>query len=581
MSRRVWRSALWYDDRVMQRLSRVGLISVGLVGVSSLVGGLVGSSVVAGSSQVGDRLRSYAQLMQTIQDEYVEETKSERLIASSIGGMLHTLDPHSDFLEPREHSQLQERQRGSYYGLGISVQAIEGNITVISPFEGSPAHRLGIRAGDIISRIDDGDARGMSIDEAVRRLKGPKGTSVKVTITRRGYDAPLEFTVIRDEIPLHAVPYSFMVTPRTGYVRLVDFNEVTACRPGSPATCEKELERAIHTLKAQGASSLILDIRDNPGGLLDQSFAVANLFLGKGQLVVYTRGRTARDESNYITEGDSLCADLPLILLTSAHSASASEIVAGAIQDHDRGLIVGERTFGKGLVQTILPLHSLRGYALQLTTARYYTPSGRSIQRDYGSTALEDYYSASSRVGCAAPTGEPKLTAAGRKVYGGGGIAPDYCVEPETPSKFVAYLDSRRAFFDFSMLYEAEDKITSGQVGTAGVRSQQNSARVRPIRPDFDVDDRVWQEFRDFLKRAELRFTEEDLTRERGALRVRILDEILRQVFGEAQARRRAVEWDPQVKKALEVLPQATLLLRSPERYVAEYGSAGDHGVRP
>ena len=204
----------------MQRLSRVGLISVGLVGVSSLVGGLVGSSVVAGSSQVGDRLRSYAQLMQTIQDEYVEETKSERLIASSIGGMLHTLDPHSDFLEPREHSQLQERQRGSYYGLGISVQAIEGNITVISPFEGSPAHRLGIRAGDIISRIDDGDARGMSIDEAVRRLKGPKGTSVKVTITRRGYDAPLEFTVIRDEIPLHAVPYSFMVTPRTGYVRL-------------------------------------------------------------------------------------------------------------------------------------------------------------------------------------------------------------------------------------------------------------------------------------------------------------------------------------------------------------------------
>ena len=529
MSRRVWRSALWYDDRVMQRLSRVGLISVGLVGVSSLVGGLVGSSVVAGSSQVGDRLRSYAQLMQTIQDEYVEETKSERLIASSIGGMLHTLDPHSDFLEPREHSQLQERQRGSYYGLGISVQAIEGNITVISPFEGSPAHRLGIRAGDIISRIDDGDARGMSIDEAVRRLKGPKGTSVKVTITRRGYDAPLEFTVIRDEIPLHAVPYSFMVTPRTGYVRLVDFNEP-----------------------------------DN------------NEFL-----VVNPRGRTARDESNYITEGDSLCADLPLILLTSAHSASASEIVAGAIQDHDRGLIVGERTFGKGLVQTILPLHSLRGYALQLTTARYYTPSGRSIQRDYGSTALEDYYSASSRVGCAAPTGEPKLTAAGRKVYGGGGIAPDYCVEPETPSKFVAYLDNRRAFFDFSMLYEAEDKITSGQVGTAGVRSQQNSARVRPIRPDFDVDDRVWQEFRDFLKRAELRFTEEDLTRERGALRVRILDEILRQVFGEAQARRRAVEWDPQVKKALEVLPQATLLLRSPERYVAEYGSAGDHGVRP
>ena len=506
----------------MQRLSRVGLISVGLVAASSLVGGLVGGAVVAGNGQVADRLRTYTQLLQTIQDEYATETKTERLIAASVGEMLHGLDPHSEFLEPREHSQLQERQHGSYYGLGISVQSIDGNITVVSPFEGSPAHRLGIRAGDIIGRIDAEDARGMTIDEAVRRLKGPKGTSVKLTITRRGYDAPLEFTVIRDEIPLHAVPYSF----------------------------------------------------------IEQSFAVANLLLGKGQLVVFTRGRTARDESNYITEGDSNFADLPLVLLTSAHSASASEIVAGAIQDHDRGLIVGERTFGKGLVQTILPLHSLRGYALSLTTARYYTPSGRSIQRDYGSTALEDYYSASTRVGCQAPSGEPKLTEAGRRVFAGGGIAPDYCVEPETPSKFVAYLDSRRAFFDFSMLYEAEDKIASGQVGTAGVRSQQNSARVRAIRRDFDVDERVWQEFRDFLKRAELRFTDEDLTRERAALRLRILDEVLRQVFGEGEARRRSVEWDPQIKKAVEVLPQAALLLRSPERYVAEYG-AGDHGIHP
>jgi len=544
------------------------------------VGGLVGGAVVAGNSQVGDRLRTYTQLLQTIQDEYATDTNTERLIAASVGEMLHGLDPHSEFLEPREHSQLQERQHGSYYGLGISVQAIDGNITVVSPFEGSPAHRLGIRAGDIIGRIEGEDTRGMSIDDAVRRLKGPKGTSVKLTITRRGYDAPLEFTAIRDEIPLHAVPYSFMAGPHTGYVRLIDFNEVTACRPGSPATCEKEVERAVRTLKTQGATSLILDIRDNPGGLLDQSFAVANLFLGKGQLVVFTRGRTPRDESNYITEGDSNYAGLPLVLLTSAHSASASEIVAGAIQDHDRGLIVGERTFGKGLVQTILPLHSLRGYALSLTTARYYPPSGRSIQRDYGSTALEDYYSASTRVGCQAPSGDPKLTEAGRRVFGGGGIAPDYCVEPETPSKFIGYLESRRAFFDFSMQYEAEDNVTSGQVGTAGVRSQQNSKYVRPIRRDFDVDERVWQEFRGFLKRAELRFTEEDLTRERAALRLRILDEILRQVFGEGEARRRSVEWDPQIKKALQVLPQAALLLRSPERYVAEYGSA-DHGVHP
>jgi carboxyl-terminal processing protease len=560
----------------MRRISRVGLISLVIIGASSAVGGLVGGAAVAGGGQDNDSLRIHTQLLQAIQDEYAEETKSERLVASSVGEMLHTLDPHSDFLEPREHTYLQERQHGSYYGLGITVQAIEGNITVVAPFEGSPAHRLGLRAGDIISRIDAEDARGMSIDEAVRRLKGPKGTSVKLTIIRRGYDAPLEFTVIRDEISLHAVPYCFMATPTTGYVRLVDFNETTACRPGSPPTCEKDLERAIRTLKTQGATSLILDIRDNPGGLLDQSFAVANLFLGKGQLVVFTRGRNARDESNYITEGDSEFVDLPLVLLTSAHSASASEIVAGAIQDHDRGLIVGERTFGKGLVQTILPLHSLRGYALSLTTARYYTPSGRSIQRDYGATALEDYYSASARLSCDATAGEPKLTEAGRRVHGGGGIAPDYCVEPEAPSKLIAYLDSRRAFFDFSMQYEAEDNVRGGQVGAAGVRSRQVSANVRPITRDFDVDDRVWEEFRAFLKRAQLRFTEEDITREREALRLRIRDEVLRQVFGEGEARRRSVGWDPQIKKALAVVPQAELLLKSPQRYIAQR-AATDH----
>src|SRR4029450_6406555 len=189
----------------------------------------------------------------------------------------------------------QERQKGSYYGLGITVQSIDGNITVVSPFEGTPAHRLGIRAGDVISRIEAEDARGMSIDDAVKRLRGPKGTPVHITIVRLGYDAPLEFTVIRDEIPLHAVPYYFMASKKTGYIRLQDFNETTACRPGDPKDCEKELEKALRILQEkEGATSFILDIRDNPGGLLDQAFAVSNLFLKKGQLVVFTRGRSER-----------------------------------------------------------------------------------------------------------------------------------------------------------------------------------------------------------------------------------------------------------------------------------------------
>ena len=395
-------------------------------------------------------------MMGAVEREYVEEVPSDRLVSSSIRELLRTLDPHSNFFEQRDYQTMQERQKGQYYGLGITVVSVDGNITVVAPFEGTPAHRLGIRAGDVISRIEAEDARGMSIDDAVKRLRGPKGTPVKVTIVRQGYDEPLEFTVIRDAIPLHSVPYSFMVSKEVGYVRLTDFNETTACRPGEGDDCERELEKALRELKREGAKAYILDIRDNPGGLLDQAFAVSNLFMKKGQLVVFTRGRSRRDESNYITETDSPWAEVPLVVLTSRHSASASEIVAGALQDHDRALIVGETTFGKGLVQTIMPLRNVRGYALALTTARYYTPSGRSIQRDYASTSLDEYYSPRDRKACGQGSGEAKLTDSGRKVYGGDGITPDYCVEAETPAKFVSYLIGRQAFTGFARRFEAE-----------------------------------------------------------------------------------------------------------------------------
>ncbi|MET0552765.1 MAG: S41 family peptidase, partial [Vicinamibacteria bacterium] len=278
-------------------MTRLGRTCLAVLAVSGLAGGLFGSRVVAGGGRLTDHLRLYTQILSAVEENYADDVKSDRLVSNSIREMLRTLDPHSNFLETKEYSTLQERQRGSYYGLGITVQAIDGNITVVSPFEGTPAYRLGIRAGDVISRIEEEDARGMTIDDAVKRLRGPKGSPVHITITRQGYEEPLKFTVIRDEIPLHAVPYSFMATKKTGYVRLTDFNETTACRAGESDDCERELERALASLQKQGATSVILDIRDNPGGLLDQSFAVSNLFLKKGQLVVFTRGRTRRDES--------------------------------------------------------------------------------------------------------------------------------------------------------------------------------------------------------------------------------------------------------------------------------------------
>ena len=552
------------------KLSRLGVLSAVVLVGSTFAGGLLGDRVLAGGGRLDEEMRLYTAMLATIEREYVEEVPADRLVSASIRQMLRTLDPHSNFFEQRDYQTMQERQKGQYYGLGISVQSIDGNITVVAPFEGTPAHRLGIRAGDIISRIEDEDARGMSIDDAVKRLRGPKGTPVRVTIVREGYDDPLEFTVIRDAIPLHSVPYAFMVSPTVGYIRLTDFNETTACRPGEGEDCERELERALKKLRAQGAQAYVLDVRDNPGGLLDQAFAVSNLFMKKGQLVVFTRGRSRRDESNYITETESPWVDVPLVVLTSRHSASASEIVAGALQDHDRALIVGETTFGKGLVQTILPLRNVRGYALALTTARYYTPSGRSIQREYASTALEDYYAPRDRKACNEGSGETKLTDAGRKVYGGDGITPDYCVEPLKPSKFVSYLIGRQAFIGFAHGFEGAGGQGQADIAGTGTRSHADSETLRVIGRDFEVDDETREAFLSYLESRKLRFTPEQLEENRQMVDRLIEQEVVRQVFGEGEARQRSIVWDPQVQRALELVPRAELLLGDPDGFVAE-----------
>ncbi len=551
------------------KLSRLGAVSVGLLVGSTLAGGLLGERALAGGGRLTEQMRLYTAMMDVVQREYVEEVPSDRLVSASVRELLRTLDPHSNFFEQKDYQTMQERQRGQYYGLGITVQSIDGNITVVALFEGTPAHRLGIRPGDVISRIEGEDARGMAIDDAVKRLRGPKGTPVRVTIARQGYEEPLEFTVIRDVIPLHSVPYAFMASRSVGYIRLTDFNETTACRPGEGEGCERELEKALRDLKREGATSFILDIRDNPGGLLDQAFNVSNIFLKKGQLVVFTRGRSRRDESNYITEEQTPWSDVPLVVLTSRHSASASEIVAGALQDHDRALIVGETTFGKGLVQTIMPLRNVRGYALALTTARYYTPSGRSIQRDYATTALEEYYAPHDRKPCDQGSGEVKLTDAGRKVYGGDGITPDYCVEPEAPSKFVSYLIARQAFAGFARGFDAVAAQDQAAIAGTGTRSR-STGKMKPVSKDFVADDTVLADFRSYLDSRKLRYTVADLDSSRAALVQQIEEEVLRQVIGEGEARRRSLAWDPQVRKALDLVSRAEMLLRDPKAYVAE-----------
>jgi len=295
---------------------------------------------------------------------------------------------------------------------------------------------------------------------------------------------------------------------------------------------------------------------------------------------VFTRGRTRRDESNYVTEEDSRFGDLPLVVLTSRHSASASEIVAGAIQDHDRGLIVGEPTFGKGLVQTILPLRSVRGYALALTTARYYTPSGRSIQRAYDETAFEDYVTARGRGACGENGGEVKLTDAGRPVYGGNGITPDNCVEPDEPSKFVARLLSHQAFLGFTHGYASAESSGDANIDGTGSRAAVEE-HVKLIEPDFKVDDQMMSDFAAYLKESEVPFDAEELETNREEVSRQIAEEMLRQVFGEGVSRRRSVAWDSQLQAALALMPRARRLLENPQAYIAElqHGGGGTGAV--
>ena len=538
-----------------------------LVTSGALVGGLFGERAQRTANRYAEYLRRYTDVLRIVEKEYATEVEPGELVHASIRGMLRTLDPHSNFLERRDYVNLQERQKGSYHGLGISVQTIDGDLTVVSPFEGTPAYRLGIRAGDIISKIEGEETRGMALDGAVKRLRGPKGSAVTISITRAGYDQPLDFTIVRDEIRLRSVPYFFNLEDGVGYIRLADFTETTA----------SELEEALTTLKEQNARGLVLDLRDNPGGLLDQAVSVSNKFLEKGSLIVYTRGRTPGSDQEYIANRPSTHDTLPLVVLVSRGSASASEIVAGAIQDHDRGLIVGENTFGKGLVQSIYRISE--GNGLALTTAKYYTPSGRSIQRDY-SGSFDDYYFSARRQEPPPPQGELKHTDAGREVFGGGGIAPDIHVAyPQVPEPILA-LGSHRAISAYSAYFASKDGRTPDLAG-AGVQPDEirtkRSQDIRLIDRSFTVDDAVLEDFFEFLEEEEIPFSREELLEHRDRLSLVLEGDIVSSIWGMEAAQRLYIFKDPQVRRAVEALPAAAQLLSDPQGYVARMAvSEGD-----
>ncbi len=540
---------------------RFAVFLVLIVVMSSLTGGFMGSKAAAGSgpstttpSSPNQFLSDFTEALDIIQKNHVDNISPDKLVYSAIKGMLRALDPHSSFFEPKEFSRLREEQHSKYYGLGIRVRPLlrdRGRVVIVEPPAlGSPAERKGLRAGDVITKIEGESIDDWTSDEVVNHLRGPRGTTVNITVERPNIRDPLQFKVERDEIPLITVPYAFEIKPGVGYIKIDRFSESTA----------DELDQKLKKLDANHLSGLILDLRDNPGGLLNQAIEVADKFVPKGAVIVSTKGRTEGSARPY--KAPSLeKVRVPLVVLINRHSASASEIVAGALQDHDRALIVGETSFGKGLVQSVYTLENDTGMAL--TTAKYYTPSGRLIQRDYTGSSFEYYYLNAPLIS-ENKDRETKYTDSGRRVLGGGGISPDVTIPMRELNRFEALLTSKDVFFEFAR------RLTSGQVPGASsfqlpikdeevATSSGDKSAKPPIK--LEITDAILEDFKNFLRERKIEFTDEDFKSELDFIRRRIKQEVYTSEFGIAEGFKVGVQGDTQVLKALEVLPEAKTLM--------------------
>ena len=535
----------------MRTYRSVSLAAFAVV-VSALVGGFFGGRVLATQNGLPERYAVFTSALDLIDAKYVEKVESDRVVYGAISGMLSTLDPHSSFMDPKAYAQLRERQEGHYYGLGISINVVGGDITVMSLFEGSPAYQKGIRRGDIVARINGDDAKGWTSDQAVSKLRGPRGTPVQVSIKRTGYEQLIEVEVVRDEIVIPNVPSSFMISGDTGYIQLRDFSETT----------DRELGAALKDLTGKGMKRLLLDIRENPGGPLDQAIKVSNRFLKRGDLIVYTRGRIPNSDQDYRAVENSDYTNLPMVVLTNRRSASAAEIVSGALQDHDRALVVGETTWGKALVQSIYRVSE--GAGLALTTAHYFTPAGRLIQRPWDET-FDEYLSYTTRdqdPNKTHPVSDLKYTMRlGRKVYSGGGIEPDHRmdgpVEGFNPGKFARRLYPG-TFATFAQRFDREGDTRFGTATDAKAR--------RTLTREFTVDDAMVQEFKTFV-RAQLRdqslFDEAGFNTDIEFIRGMIRYEVDVALFDVTTARRHLLERDPQARYALTLFTEAEVLLKA------------------
>jgi len=487
--------------------------------IAVFAGGIVSAKLWAQrASNLNEALRRFSYILNLVINDYVEDVDSEKLVKAAINGMLDALDPYSNFLEADEYNNLKTTLDAQFGGIGIYIGIRNGFPSVISPIEGTPAYKVGLRAGDEIVKIEGKTTEGKAIQDVMKLLRGTPGTKVNISCQREGMSSLLDFTIVRDTIKIKAVPYAGKVAPEIGYVRLADFSKVA--RP--------ELESAIDSLfNQEGVKKLIFDLRSNPGGYLQEGFEVSDLFLPPGKMVVVSKGRKLESKHEFVAVEPDKHGDFPLIVLVDRGSASAAEIVAGALQDWERGFILGDTTFGKGSVQNITPIDE--GSALKMTNAYWYTPCGRCINRpNQGVAVIHDSTDAKKKYHTLGPQK--------REIYGGGGIAPDFYMQYERLNDFEAKLATQGVFFDFAVKYTAYHKdLTS----------------------EFQVSDEMITDFKNLVKEKKIEFTEGKFDSSQSYIKQEIERELKGKLGGMNADYEVRVKNDVQIQKAITLLQQA------------------------
>src|SRR5579862_1601805 len=477
-------------------------------------------------ADVNASLKKFTQVYEAVEANFADKPDADSTVfKGAIPNMLRTLDPHSNFFDPKAYALMREGQSGHYFGVGMYVGSPEGKVIVMYPFQNSPAFRAGLKPGDQIVAVDDANTEHATVSQVSGMLKGPKGTPVTITVRRAGHEQPMHFSVVRDNVPRGSVNYAFWLRPGIAYMRVEAFNETTS----------HEVDQALARFPEANIDGLVLDLRDNPGGLVQEAVNVADRFLRKGQLILSHHGRSSTETKFFAKRGER-GREYPIVVLVNRGTASAAEILTGALQDHDRAWVFGESTFGKGLVQAPFPLSG--NSALLLTIAKYYTPSGRLIQRDYEHTGLFEYLSREN--GKINPK-DMKKTDSGRIVYGGDGINPDEKYQALRLTPLQAQLSEELVFFFYAPQYF--------------------SAHTAPITKEWTPDDAVLADFRAFAVKRGVVFTSAEFEQNQGWIRDRLREELFITAFSKEDSDRLAFQNDPEVLKGLNSLPASKTML--------------------